>query len=62
MNPKIEEYFLKRRRKGIRLVVLAPIVGCSQSLLSKYETGVAGMSKDKIERYREYIDAYKENQ
>jgi len=55
MNIK-DEYFLKRRQKKISHNELAVYVNCSQSLISRYETGNCGMSKDKIQRYREYID------
>ncbi|MFC0235655.1 helix-turn-helix domain-containing protein [Fictibacillus phosphorivorans] len=53
-----EEYLLKRRRKGITMNKLAAYVGCSQSLISRYETHNCGMSKTKLERYREFIDQY----
>lgn len=55
MNKK-DEYFLKRRQKKISMNKIANYIGCSQSLISRYETGNCGMSKSKIERYREYID------
>ncbi|OLN22907.1 transcriptional regulator [Domibacillus antri] len=51
-----QEYFLLRRQKKIRMVDLAAYIGCSQSLISKYETGVADMSEKKIQLYREYIE------
>jgi transcriptional regulator with XRE-family HTH domain len=51
-----QEYFLRRRDKKIRMVKLAASIGCSQSLISKYETGVATMSDCKIQKYRKYID------
>ncbi|MBT2680151.1 helix-turn-helix transcriptional regulator [Bacillus sp. ISL-35] len=55
MNIK-DEYFLKRRQKKITHNELAVYLNCSQSLISRYETGNCGMSKEKIQRYREYID------
>lgn len=55
MNKK-DEYFLKRRHKKITHMELAKYLNCSQSLISRYETGECGMSKTKIERYRQYID------
>jgi len=53
-------YLIKRRNKKIRLVQIAKAIKCSPSLLSKYEVGTFEMSKDKIVKYREYIDAYHE--
>ncbi|APH05856.1 helix-turn-helix domain-containing protein [Bacillus weihaiensis] len=53
---KKDEYFLKRRQKKISMKELAKNIGCSQSLISRYETGDCGMSDSKIKRYREYID------
>ncbi|QNG61986.1 helix-turn-helix transcriptional regulator [Bacillus sp. PAMC26568] len=54
---KKEEYLLKRRTKKIRMKELAKYIGCSQSLISRYETNICGMSKEHIQRYREYIDS-----
>ncbi|OMP66878.1 helix-turn-helix domain-containing protein [Domibacillus epiphyticus] len=56
MNSQKQEYFLLRRQKKIRMIDLAKYIGCSQSLISKYETGVAIMSEKKIQKYREYIE------
>ncbi len=53
---KREEYLLKRRRKKITHIELAVYMNCSQSLISRFETGNCGMAKEKIQRYREYID------
>lgn len=53
---KREEYLLKRRRKKITHNELAVYLNCSQSLISRFETGNCGMAKEKIKRYREYID------
>lgn len=55
MNLK-DDYFLKRRKKKITHKELAKYIGCSQSLISRYETGECGMTKEKKEKYREYID------
>lgn len=51
-----EEYLLKRRKKKITMTELARYIGCSQSLISRYETNCCGISETKLERYREYID------
>ncbi|MEK5521575.1 helix-turn-helix domain-containing protein [Heyndrickxia sp. FSL W8-0423] len=58
MNVK-DEYFLKRRHKKISMQKIASYIGCSQSLISRYETGDCEMSDKKIQMYREYIDTYK---
>lgn len=57
MNIKLrDEYLIKRRKKGISQKELAQVLNCSQSLLSRYERGECGMKKEKIQKYREYID------
>uniref|UniRef100_C5D6X8 Transcriptional regulator, XRE family n=1 Tax=Geobacillus sp. (strain WCH70) TaxID=471223 RepID=C5D6X8_GEOSW len=57
MNIKLrDEYLIKRRKKRISQKELAQVLQCSQSLLSRYERGECGMSKEKIQKYREYID------
>lgn len=55
MNEK-EIYLIKRRRKKIGQSQLAKILNCSQSLISRFEKGECEMSKDKIEKYKKYID------
>lgn len=54
-----DEYILKRRKKKIVLRQIAKYIGCSLSLISRYETDSCEMDKDKIKKYREYIDEYK---
>lgn len=51
-----QKYFLLRRKKKIRMVDLAAYIGCSQSLISKFETNVAEMSEAKKKKYKEYIN------
>jgi len=51
-----EEYLLRRRRKKITHEEIAKVLDCSQSLISKYETGYAEMSHEKVNKYQEYID------
>ena len=53
-----DEYILKRRKKKIILKQLAEYIGCSQSLISRYETGDCEMDKSKIMKYQEFIDNY----
>ena len=57
MNIK-DEYVLKRRKKKIRLRQLAEHIGCSQSLISQYETGNCEMDRVKIDKYNEFIDNF----
>ncbi|MEM5664716.1 helix-turn-helix transcriptional regulator [Bacillus toyonensis] len=57
MNTK-DEYVLKRRKKRIRLRQLADFIGCSQSLISQYETGNCEMDRVKIDKYKEFIDNF----
>lgn len=54
-----DEYILKRRKKKIVLKQIAEYIGCSLSLISRYETGSCFMDKEKIKKYRLYIDEYK---
>jgi transcriptional regulator with XRE-family HTH domain len=56
MMTEKEHYFLLRRKKKITHIELAKYIGCSQSLISRYERGNSDMSKQKKERYRSYID------
>lgn len=57
MNTK-DEYVLKRRKKRIRLRQIAEYIGCSQSLISQYETGNCEMDRAKIVKYKEFIDKF----
>lgn len=51
-------YIIERRKKKIRLKQIAEFIGCSQSLISRYETGDCEMDKTKVEKYKEFIDSY----
>lgn len=51
-----DEYYLKRHKKRIRLNELAKFMNCSPSLVCKFENNKSLMSKDKIVRYKQYID------
>ncbi|MBB2482976.1 helix-turn-helix transcriptional regulator [Bacillus sp. APMAM] len=57
MNEK-ERYFLLRRHKKISMKMIAEYIGCSQSLISKYETNKSLMSDYKIQLYKKFIDTY----
>lgn len=52
----IEEYRSKRLMKRIRLKSLSAALGCTIGLISNWENGRRSMSKEKIQRYMEYID------
>lgn len=52
-----DQYLIKRRMKKIRMTEIAKYIGCSQSLISRFETGDCSMSTRKIEKYKEYIDS-----
>lgn len=54
----LDEYMLKRRKKKIRLRQLADFIGCSQSLISQYETGNCEMDKVKVQKYQDFINNY----
>ncbi|GIO22485.1 helix-turn-helix transcriptional regulator [Oceanobacillus sp. J11TS1] len=56
MNDR-EEYWLKRRRKKLTHKEIAKAISCSQSLISRYETGDCEMGKEKVEQYKKYIDS-----
>ena len=47
-----------RKRKKIRIVNIAKEIGCSHSLISKYENGTADMSNEKLMKYRSIIVKY----
>lgn len=49
-------YIFRRRKQKIRLIQIAESIGCSASLLSKYENDSAEMSEEKIAKYKEYIN------
>lgn len=51
-----ELYIIKRKRKGITTIELAQHIGCSQSLISRYENGKRNMSKEKVVAYKSYIE------
>lgn len=51
-------YILKRRKKKIRLRQIAEFIGCSQSLISQYETDNCEMDRAKVEKYKAFIDNY----
>lgn len=51
-----DSYILKRRKQKIRLIHIAEYLGCSPSLLSKYENDLVDMSADKVAKYKQYIN------
>ncbi|OLS37918.1 transcriptional regulator [Alkalihalophilus pseudofirmus] len=58
MNNEREKHFLERRKKKITLNKIANAIGCSISLLSKYENNHCDMASSKIERYKTFIEQY----
>ena len=52
-------YIIKRRKNKIRLKELAKYIGCSISLLSRYENYDIEMSDAKEYLYKQYIDNYR---
>ncbi|MFB5088631.1 XRE family transcriptional regulator [Psychrobacillus sp. PGGUH221] len=52
------ELFVMRKRKRIKLSQVAEFVDCSISLLSRFENQQVAMDKEKIKKYREYIEQY----
>ncbi|MGD0030613.1 helix-turn-helix transcriptional regulator [Paenibacillus illinoisensis] len=54
----IERYRLKRLSKRIKSKEVASYVGVHITTISHFENRGYPMSKEKIEKYREYIDDY----
>lgn len=50
-----EKYILMRKRKKISLNELAQKIGCSISLLSKYENGKINIDQSKERKYKQII-------
>lgn len=48
-------YKIERQKKQITLTEIAKHIGCSSSLLSKWEYGKCEISDRKIKKYIEYI-------
>lgn len=51
-----EEWKYMRMRKKIILKEVAKYVGCSVSLINKWENGHLEMPTENVKRYREYIE------
>lgn len=51
-----EIYFLKRKKAKITMGEIASAIGCSQSLISRYESGQREMNDNLINQYKKYID------
>lgn len=63
MERDLREYYrLTRLEKRIRLRELAEFLGCHIGTISHYENGRYGMSEDKINKYKEFIDAYERSE
>ncbi|GAB4074754.1 hypothetical protein GCM10028778_22570 [Barrientosiimonas marina] len=53
-------YNILRREKGIKLTQIADVIGISHATLSRYETGVRDPKQSTIQKYKDYIDNYKD--
>lgn len=54
-----EQWMLKRKQKRIRLIQIAKYIGCSISLLSRWECNTCEISKNKLDKYKQFIEIYK---
>lgn len=54
-----EYWMLKRKQKRIRLIQIANYIGCSLSLLSRWECNTCEVSKYKLDKYKHFIETYK---
>jgi hypothetical protein len=54
-----EQWMLKRKQKRIRLIQIAKYIGCSISLLSRWECNTCEISKYKLDKYKQFIEIYK---
>ncbi|MFP3356754.1 helix-turn-helix transcriptional regulator [Planococcus sp. SIMBA_143] len=52
------DYFLLRRKKGIKLRQVAEYIDCSIAMLSLYENDKANLDLNKVIKYRQFIDKY----
>lgn len=52
-----QELRIRRFSMKIRVKVIAEYLGCSAGLVSNWENGRSYLGKEKIEKYREYLDA-----
>lgn len=53
-----EKFSLWRKRNKIPLKTLAEYIGCSQSLISRWECGLLNMADEKVGLYRKFIKEY----
>lgn len=51
-----EIYRLKRLSKRIKVKTVAAYIGCHQATVGHFENRGYPMSKEKIQKYKEYID------
>jgi transcriptional regulator with XRE-family HTH domain len=49
---------VRRFSLNIKIKEIAEYLGCSVGLVSNWEHDRAYMGKEKVERYKEYLDAY----
>lgn len=54
-----EFYSIWRKRNKVKLEEVANYIGCSLSLISKWELGHCNMSKKKLDKYNQFIIEYR---
>lgn len=57
-----EQYTIFRRRNKVRLIDVAEYIGCSISLLSKWERELVNISDDKVNLYNKFIKTFSFNE
>lgn len=56
-----EQLLLWRKRNKVPLKIVAEYIGCSQSLISRWECGLLNMADEKVSLYRKFIKKYENN-
>lgn len=55
---EIQEYKIKRIRKGIKVIQIAKELKCSPALISRFENHGIPMTTERMKKYREFIETY----
>lgn len=55
-----EQYTIFRRRNKVRLIDVAEYIGCSVSLLSKWERELVNISDEKVDLYNKFIETFRQ--
>jgi len=53
---KLDELYMMRRKKNIKLKELAAHLGFTTSFVSRFETGKRKMKSESVEMYQNYIE------